>query len=83
MAGETRATFLNRYVHDPIEALLNKSLQPLPPITFAITDDVPTIDVSGERLRIERAVQPELASGPDEVPDDVSGMSTVSKVKGQ
>jgi len=73
MAGETMATFLSRYVHDPIEALLNESLQQLPDITFAITDDVLTVDVGGELLRIERAVQPELASGPDELPDDVNG----------
>lgn len=73
MAGATMATFLSRYVHDPIEALLNESLQQLPEITFAITDDVLTVDVAGERLRIERAVQPELASAPDEVPDDVTG----------
>ena len=73
MAGETMATFLSRYVHDPIEALLNESLQELPEITFAVTDDVLTVDVAGERLRVARAVQPELASGPDEVPDDVSG----------
>ena len=73
MAGATMATFLNRYVHDPIEALLNESLQQLPDITFAITDDVLTVDVGGDRLRIDRAVQPELASGPDELPDDVNG----------
>ena len=73
LAGQTMATFLSRYVHDPIEALLDESLQQLPGITFAITDDVLTVDVAGEQLRIERAAQPELASGPDDVPDDVDG----------
>ena len=73
MAGETMAAFLRRYVHGPIEALLSESLQQLPEITFAITDDALTVDVAGERLRVERAVQPELASDPDEAPDDVSG----------
>jgi len=73
MAGETMATFLGRYVHYPIEALLSESPKQLPQITFAISDEVLTVDVAGERLRIERAVQPELASGPDELPDDISG----------
>ena len=67
------ATFLGRYVHYPIEALLSESPKQLPQITFAISDEVLTVDVAGERLRIERAVQPELASGPDELPDDISG----------
>ena len=72
-AGETMAAFLRRYVHEPIEALLNESPQQLPDIRFAITDDLLIVDVAGERRRIERAPQPELASCPDEVPEDVSG----------
>jgi hypothetical protein len=65
------ATFLDRYVHDLIEALLGESLQQLPQIAFAINNDVLTVDVAGERLRIERAVEPELASYADGVPDDL------------
>ena len=73
MAGATMATFLSRYVHVPIQALLTDAPEELPDITLSMSDEKLTIDLAGARLEIKREAQQGIALGADEVPDDVNG----------
>lgn len=71
MAGETMASFISRYVHYPIQELLTNAPQDLPEIRFSMSEDALTVNVGGERLLVQRFVQPEFASDEDAIPDNV------------
>ena len=73
MAGDTMATFISRYVQQPIQALLNAAPMELPDICFRFRNNELLIDVAGEQLRLLRDPIAELASAEDAVPDDVNG----------
>jgi hypothetical protein len=73
MAGETMATFISRYVHQPIQALLNGAPVELPDICFRLRGNELLIEVAGERLHLRRDPTDDLASADDAVPDDVNG----------
>jgi hypothetical protein len=73
MAGQTMATFISKYVHVPIQALLTVAPETLPDITFSMRNDQLVIGIAGEQLRVQRHPSEALAEGPDELPEDVSG----------
>jgi hypothetical protein len=73
VAGDTMATFLSRYVHVPIQALLKSTPEELPEITFSMARETLTVSVAGERLQVARKPQADLASAEDQVPDDLDG----------
>ncbi len=71
-AGATMATFLEKYVHIPLQALLDKAPEKLPDLLFRVTDGHIEITIGGrEKLTIKRNPKVELASEEDELPDDV------------
>jgi len=71
LAGNTMAVFLRRYVHTPIEALLDEVPEVLPDIQLSMKDGIFTIAIADESLSLSRAPQDALASGEDEIPEDV------------
>lgn len=73
MAGRTMATFISKYVHVPIQALLTNAPEALPDITFSLQNNQLVIGVAGEQLHVQRHPSEALAGGPDELPEDVSG----------
>ncbi|MGP0072425.1 MAG: restriction endonuclease [Bryobacteraceae bacterium] len=78
MAGKTMATFISKYVHDPIQALLSSAPDELPDITFSMKENRLLIEVAGQRLLVPRHPSDALASGPDDLPEDVSGETPIS-----
>lgn len=76
-AGETMAVFISKYVHLPIQELLTAAPETLPDITFSMQNNQLVIALANERLSIERQPSEDLAGGPDEVPDDLSGESVI------
>lgn len=73
MGGQTMATFIAKYVHVPIQALLTGVPESLPDITFSMRNDRLVIEVAGEQLKVQRHPSEALASEPDALPDDASG----------
>ena len=69
-AGETMATFIERYVHDPMQSLLKETPTELPDITLRMTNDTLSVEVGGEILKVARAKKTIPASD-DVLPDDV------------
>jgi hypothetical protein len=70
-AGETMATFIHNYVHEPIQSLLKQAPKGLPDICFSLKDGRLKISIEGETLQINRHQAPELASENDKLPADV------------
>ena len=71
-AGATMATFLEIYVHSPIQALLDKAPEKLPDLLLHVTDGYIEVTIGGsEKLTIKRSPKPELASDEDEIPNDI------------
>jgi hypothetical protein len=71
-AGATMATFLERYVHSPLQSLLDKAPEKLPDLLLHVTDGYIEITIGdSEKLAIKRSPKSELASGEDEVPNDI------------
>jgi hypothetical protein len=71
-AGTTMATFLELYVHSPLQALLDKAPEKLPDLLLHVTEGCIEITIGGsEKLSIKRSPKSELASGEDEVPNDI------------
>ncbi len=71
-AGATMATFLDIYVHAPLQALLEKAPEKLPDLLLQVTDGYIEVTIGGsEKLMIKRSPKPELASEEDEVPNDI------------
>lgn len=70
-AGDTMATFINNYVHEPIQSLLKEAPKGLPDIHFALKDGKLKISIDGETLEVNRHQAAELASANDQLPADV------------
>jgi hypothetical protein len=70
-AGPTMANFLERYVHIPIQSLVNEAPERLPDLLLRITDDNVEITVGNdEKLTIKRNPNRALASQGDALPGD-------------
>ena len=71
-AGPVMSVFLERYVRQPLAALLNDAPDPLPPMTVRMAEGGNVeFEVGSDKLRVERTG--ELVDGdPDDMPDDVS-----------
>ena len=77
LAGQTMSTFLERYVHDPIRALLNqapKSEAPeemeLPELALSMSKARFTVSVAGEMLEVNRSLKSSGETQADAIPDD-------------
>lgn len=71
VAGPTMALFLEKYVREPIQAILHESSLRLPDMTVHMDATGITISVDGEPLHIKRDVPAQEELSP-ELPDDVS-----------
>jgi len=74
LAGKTMSQFLERYVHEPIEALLKEVPdvpEQLPQITFTMKSGELLVKVAGDTLRLKRTPLEEEAADADELPEDV------------
>lgn len=71
-AGPVMSVFLERYVRQPLAALLNDAPVPLPPMTVRMAEGGNVeFEVGNDKLRVERTG--ELVDGdPQDMPDDVS-----------
>ncbi len=71
-AGPVMSIFLERYVRQPLLALLNDTPDPLPPMTVRMTGDGSVeFEVGSETLRVERSLDL-VETDPEDMPDDVS-----------
>ena len=70
MAGPTMAAFLNQYVHGPIQELLQRTPQELPPVTFCMQEEHATIRVGNESFTIIRESRESLNSDRGSLPED-------------
>lgn len=70
-AGETMSTFIQKYVHEPIQSLLKEAPKGLPDIQFSLKNGKLKISIEGETLQINRHQAAELASEDDKLPADV------------
>lgn len=71
-AGPTMARFLDKYVRDPLTALLAEVPSGAPPrLSLSMSDSALTIDVAGETATLARGT-PYEPGEPDPLPDDVS-----------
>jgi hypothetical protein len=71
-AGPVMSIFLERYVRQPLLALLNDTPDPLPPMTVRMTGDGSVeSEVGSETLRVERSLDL-VETDPEDMPDDVS-----------
>ena len=66
------AQFLEKYVREPIQALIAESPNDLPDMTLRMSDSKFEVSLPGEDLSIERHPQESEASEPSEMPEDVS-----------
>jgi hypothetical protein len=74
LAGKTMSQFLEKYVHETIEALLKEvpdAPEQLPKITFTMKSEELIVEVAGDTLRLKRTPLDEEADEPEELPDDV------------
>jgi len=70
-AGPTMGTFLDKYVREPIQALLRESPAGLlPRLLIEMVGETIHIRVADEELEVPREAKEELASGSDELPPD-------------
>ncbi len=70
-AGPTMAKFLDRYVRDPMQALLKEVLPRLPEISLVMEDSSIKITVAGESFTIERRGSYGTTEEEKILPDDV------------
>jgi hypothetical protein len=74
MAGPTMTRFLERYVHEPLEAILAAApavADELPELRLLMEGGRFTATILGETLSVRRAARPEDASEPNALPEDV------------
>ncbi len=71
MAGTTMATFLERYVHIPIQALLELAPDSLPSFTLQMRANDMYVRVGEESFRISRDDGQTAQTAPTPLPDDV------------
>jgi hypothetical protein len=69
-AGHVMATFLEKYVKEPIAVFLQASYQQLPDLTLRSTTGRIMISIGSETLMIHRHESASLATSNDPVPDD-------------
>lgn len=70
-AGPTMATFIQKYVHEPVQSLLKEAPESLPDIRMLLKDGKLTIDIGGETLVIQRDPKAELGTEVEPLPPDV------------
>jgi hypothetical protein len=71
LAGPTMASFLDRYIREPLNRLIDEEPeQPLPELRATDEGNALVFRVGAEELRINRHVEPTDVDG-DELPDDV------------
>jgi len=71
-AGPVMSVFLERYVRQPLVALLSSVPDPLPPMTVRMLDDGDVeFKVGNDMLRVQRAGEP-VEAEEDGLPEDVS-----------
>ncbi|MBU4270666.1 MAG: restriction endonuclease [Planctomycetes bacterium] len=76
VAGPTMGLFLEKYVRDPIQALLNKVSDCLPEFVARMDKDGITLSVAGESMLIRRtlgAADDEVQELPDDASDQIPG----------
>jgi hypothetical protein len=74
LAGVTMTRFLERYVHEPLDAVLAAAPpvpEELPDLLLKMKHDQFTATLGGETLSVRRDASPEEASDPDALPEDV------------
>lgn len=74
LAGKTMTKFLELYVHVPLQAVLSAmppTAEEMPELNLIMQREKFTASLLGELLTVSRAAQPEEASEPDALPDDV------------
>ncbi len=71
LAGSTMASFLERYVREPIDHLLSEAPNELPEFRAWIEGNVMVIAIAGEEMRIMRASVDANDDAHDETPDDL------------
>ncbi len=73
LAGPTMTRFLEKYVHEPLQAVLAEAptaLEELPDLLLQMKRDQFSATLAGENLTVRREAKPEEASEPDELPED-------------
>jgi hypothetical protein len=73
-AGPTLTKFLERYVHEPLNAILAEAPtapEALPDLLLKMSGDRFTATLAGETLTVGREARPEEAPEPDALPEDV------------
>lgn len=74
LAGATMTRFLEKYVHEPLQAVLAEApsaLEELPDLLLKMTGDQFVATLAGETLTVQRDARIEEASAPDALPEDV------------
>ena len=71
MAGPTMATFLRRYVHGPMRALLEGAPESLPPLTMHMDEDEIAVQVGEESFVVSREDADESVREVESLPDDI------------
>lgn len=72
-AGPTMATFIEKYVKQPLEDLLNEAPpgSALPELSMSQSDDSITFTINGESVSIARDADLSLTTGEDPIPTDL------------
>lgn len=70
-AGPTMATFLERYVHYPLQKLVSEAPEQLPELRLRIEKDKMIMEVGMEYLIIQRSSSEKFTSEQEELPEDV------------
>ncbi len=79
LAGPTMARFLDRYVHDPLQALLAEEPTQLPALLLEMGDEHLTVCVGDEEFSIARA--PQVGNDDDPPPSDPEQQDDPSPVR--
>lgn len=77
-AGNTMSTFLERYVHTPIDALLKEAPTELPDMLLQVVGGEFRVSIDGELLSVQRegngdAIPPEADTLPEDVDEELPG----------
>lgn len=71
-AGPVMGRFLDRYVREPLDALLHEVPEgSLPSLLLELDESELRISVAGDTVKVRRAPRPELGNGEDTLPDDI------------
>ena len=77
-AGSVMATFLDKYVKNPIADVLQSSTQSLPDFTIKLENGKIILLIGDEALEIQRHESPSLATSADLIPDDAGSEPSLS-----